>query len=373
MTDSSPAPQRTPLYGRHHALGAKIVPFAGFEMPLQYRGVIEEHRAVRTAAGVFDVSHMGEFDVRGPGAAAYLDRLTPTRISALPPGKAHYTGLLTPAGTFVDDILVYRRADEHFLVVVNAANLAKDWAWFEAEKPASGVVLRNASDETALLAVQGPKALDLVARLAEGFDPLAVKYYHLTDGIVAGRKVVAARTGYTGEVGFELFVDNGDAGPLWDALLESGAADGVLPAGLAARDTLRLEAAMPLYGNDIDDTTTVLEAGLEWVVDFTKDDFNGRAALLQQKERGVPRLRVGFELREKGIARHGNPVLLDGNAVGTVTSGTWAPFLERAIGMAYLPTERALPGTPLEIDVRGRRLPAEVVPLPFYKRPKKKA
>ncbi len=373
MTDPASAPQRTPLFGRHQAHGAKIVPFAGFEMPLQYTGVIEEHRAVRTAVGLFDVSHMGEFDVRGPGAAAYLDQLTPTRISALPPGKAHYTGLLTPAGTFVDDILVYRLAAEHFIVVVNAANVAKDWAWFVEHRPASGVTLRDMSAEYALIAVQGPKALPLVARLASGFDALAVKYYHLTEGQVAGRPVIAARTGYTGELGYELFTSLDDAGPVWDALLDAGAADGARPAGLAARDTLRLEAAMPLYGNDIDETTTVLEAGLEWVVDFTKDDFHGRAALLAQKEKGVPRLRVGFELREKGIARHGNGVLLDGAPVGEVTSGTWAPHLERAIGMTYLPAARALPGTPFEVDVRGRRLPAEVVPLPFYKRAKKSA
>ncbi len=363
---------RTPLFDRHVALGAKMVPFAGFEMPVQYAGVIEEHRAVRSSAGLFDVSHMGEFEVRGKGAAAFLDAIVPTRVSALPPLKAAYTGLLTERGTFVDDILVYRLADEHFLVVVNASNVAKDWAWFERHARGHDVALENASDRTALIAVQGPKSIGIVARLAEGFDAHAVKYYQLARGTVAGRPVIAARTGYTGEVGYELFSAPGDAGAIWDALLEAGAADGARPAGLAARDTLRLEAAMPLYGNDIDDETTLLEAGLEWVVDWTKEDFVGRAALAAQKEAGLGRQRVGFELQAKGIAHHGNPVLVNGAPSGIVCSGTFAPHLEKAIGMAYVPAASAAPGTAIEIDVRGRVLPAVVVPLPFYRRPKQK-
>lgn len=360
---------RTPLFDRHVALGAKIVPFAGFEMPVQYSGVLDEHRAVRTAAGIFDVSHMGEFDIRGPDAARFLDALVPTRIASLPEGKAAYTGLLTERGTFVDDILVYRLAAEHFQVVVNASNIAKDWAHVVANRGSFDVALENVSDTTALVAIQGPRSLEIVAGLAAGFDARLVKYYNLARGTVAGRPVIAARTGYTGEVGYELFASNDDIGAIWDALVAAGA----VPAGLGARDTLRLEAAMPLYGNDIDDTTTVLEAGLDWIVDWAKDSFNGREALVTQRERGLSRVRAGFEVRGKGIARHGNVVVVDGVPVGEVCSGTWAPFLEKAIGMAYLPPSRSAAGTRFDIDVRGRTLPAEVVPLPFYKRPKRSA
>ncbi|HNX18875.1 MAG TPA: glycine cleavage system aminomethyltransferase GcvT [Acidobacteriota bacterium] len=363
---------RTPLYERHAKLGAKLVPFAGWEMPVQYTGVIEEHKAVRSAAGLFDVSHMGEFEVRGPGAGAFLDHVTPSRISALDDMRAQYTALTTPQGTFVDDFIAYRVSAERILLVVNASNLAKDWAWFNEQAKGFDVELVNLSDETALLAFQGPKALKIVAGLAEGFDALAVKYYHLAVGKVAGCDVLAARTGYTGELGYELFVKNEDAGRLWDALLDAGKEFGAMPAGLGARDTLRLEAAMPLYGNDIDDQHTVLEAGLEWVVDWTKPEFLGRAPLAAQKEAGLKRVRCGFEIKGKGIARHGADVLVGGEVVGPVTSGTFAPWVEKAIGMTYLPPAAAQPGTPFEIDVRGRRLPAEVVPLPFYTRPKKK-
>ncbi len=366
-------PSRTPLFSRHQALGGKIVPFAGFEMPVQYTGVIEEHRAVRTAAGLFDVSHMGEFEIRGRDAAAFLDHITPSRISALDEMRAAYSGLMTPDGAFVDDILVYRLAADRFLMVVNAANTAKDWEWVVSSKGRYDVTLENQSAATALIACQGPLSLELVAGLAEGFEALGLKYYHATRGKVAGRPTLAARTGYTGEVGYELFLTPEDAGPVWDALMEAGARRGLRAAGLGARDTLRLEAAMPLYGNDIDETTSVLEAGLEWIIDWTKESFVGRAPLLVQKERGPARRRVGFELREKGIARHGAPILLGGASCGAVTSGTWSPTLEKAIGMAYLPSDRCATGTEFEIDVRGRRLPAVVVNLPFYRRPKRGA
>lgn len=366
-------PSRTPLFTRHQALGGKLVPFAGFEMPVQYSGVIDEHRAVRTAAGLFDVSHMGEFEFRGRGAGDLLDYITPSRISALDIMRAAYSCLTTPEGGFVDDILVYRLAPERFLMVVNAANVAKDWAWVNASKGRFDVALEDQSSATALIACQGPLSLQIVAGLAEGFDALGLKYYHAAPGRIAGRPTLAARTGYTGEVGFELFLAPGDAGPVWDALLESGASRGLRPAGLGARDTLRLEAAMPLYGNDIDETTSVLEADLEWIVDWSKDSFVGRAPLAAQKERGLARRRVGFELKDKGIARHGAAVLLGGAPSGLVTSGTWSPTLEKAIGMTYLPTDRSAVGTEFEIDVRGRRLPATVVNLPFYRRPKRGA
>jgi aminomethyltransferase len=354
------------------ALGAKIVPFAGFEMPVQYSGVIDEHRAVRTSAGLFDVSHMGEFEVRGRGAAAFLDSIVPTRVSALPAMKAAYTGLLTEQGTFVDDILAYHLGERHFMFVVNASNKEKDLAWLREHAGGFDVRVDDFSDETALIAVQGPLARGLVAPLAEGFDALAVPYYHLAEGKLAGRPARFSRTGYTGEQGFEIFLANADAPHAWDALLEAGSAQGVVPAGLGARDTLRLEAALPLYGNDIDDTITVLEAGLEFIVDWSKERFLGRDPLVAQKSTGPARRRVGFEVRGPGIARHGQSVLVDGRPAGFVASGSIAPALGKAIGMAYVPSAVAVPGREIEIDVRGRRVPAVLVEMPFYRRPKAK-
>ncbi len=364
--------RKTALHGRHVALGARMVPFAGFEMPVQYTGVIEEHRAVRTAAGLFDVSHMGEFRLRGPDAVRLADLLVPTSVAALPPGRVAYSGLLTEAGGFVDDVLVYRIGDREVLFVVNAANLDKDREWFLEHRAGFDVEFTDESDETALIALQGPRSREILAGLAEGFDPLAQKYYRWAAGRVAGRPAMVSRTGYTGEIGFEIFVAPGDAPAVWDALLAAGRGLGLLPAGLGARDTLRLEAAMPLYGNDIDETTTPLEADLEFIVHWDKDRFLGKEALVVQRQRGVPRKRVGFEVRGRGIARHGYPVWLDGKQVSRVTSGTMAPFLGRAIGMTYLPADRAEPGVEIEVEVRGRRLPAVTVPLPFYRRPRKK-
>ena len=365
--------RKTPLHERHVALGARMVPFAGFEMPVQYTGVIEEHRAVRTAAGLFDVSHMGEFRLRGRDAVRFADFLVPTSIAKLEPGRVAYSGLLTERGTFVDDVLVYRIAENEVLFVVNAANLEKDRDWFLAHKDGFDVEFVDESDGTALIALQGPRSKEILAGLAEGFDAKAQKYYRWATGKVAGRPAMASRTGYTGEIGFEIFLAPGDAAAVWDALLEAGKGLGILPAGLGARDTLRLEAAMPLYGNDIDDTTTPLEADLEFIVHWDKESFLGKEALVAQREAGVPRRRVGFEVQGRGIARHGHPVWLDGERVSEVTSGTMAPFLGKAIGMTYLPAQRAEPGVEIEIEVRGRRLPAVTVPLPFYRRPKKKA
>ncbi len=365
--------RKTPLHDRHVALGARMVPFAGFEMPVQYTGVIEEHRAVRTAAGLFDVSHMGEFRLRGKDAVRFADFLVPTSVAKLEPGRVAYSGLLTEKGTFVDDVLVYRIAENEVLFVVNAANLEKDRDWFLAHKEGFDVEFVDESDETALVALQGPRSKEILAGLAEGFDAKAQKYYRWATGKVAGRPAMASRTGYTGEIGFEIFLAPGDAAAVWDALLEAGKDLGLLPAGLGARDTLRLEAAMPLYGNDIDETTTPLEADLEFIVHWDKESFLGKEALVAQREAGVPRKRVGFEVRGRGIARHGHPVWLDGERVSEVTSGTMAPFLGKAIGMTYLPARRAEPGVEIEIEVRGRRLPAVTVPLPFYRRPKKRA
>jgi len=362
--------KRTPLYERHRALGAKIVPFAGFEMPVRYRGDIEEHLAVRRRAGLFDVSHMGEFEIRGREADRFVDFVSPSRLSALPVGKIAYSGLTTPAGTFVDDILAYHLADGRFMFVVNASNREKDLAWLREKAADFDVIVEDQSDDTALIAFQGPLARGITARLADGLDLLAVPYYHVATGRIAGRPARFSRTGYTGEQGFEIFLANEDAPVVWDALLGAGTPEGVQPAGLGARDTLRLEAALPLYGNDIDETVSVLEAGLEFIIDWTKEAFLGREALEAERARGVSRRRAGFEIRGKGIARHGQVAFVGGREAGFVASGSFAPALDKAIGMAYLPPGAAAPGTEFEVDVRGRRLPAVVVEMPFYRRPK---
>jgi aminomethyltransferase len=359
--------KRTPLYDRHREAGAKIVDFAGWEMPVQYAGVIEEHRAVRTAAGLFDVSHMGEVRVRGAGAQAFLQGLTPNNVGKLVPGRAHYSGLLTDRATYVDDILIYRLAADDFLVVVNASNAGRDFEWIAAHALNSGedVEVIDESDRYALLALQGPKALETLAPLASP-DVSGLKYYGFAEGQVAGVPALISRTGYTGEDGFELYLPPEDAPEVWRRLVEAGA----VPAGLGARDTLRLEAAMALYGHEIDDTTTPFEAGLNWVVKLDKGEFLGRDALAAQKASGIPRKLVGFEVQGRGIARQGHPVVSESGIVGAVTSGTWSPTFEKALGLAYVPPEMAAPGTPLAIEVRGKALPAVVVETPFYKRPR---
>ena len=365
-----PTLKRTPLYSCHAELGARLVDFAGWEMPVQYEGVIEEHRAVRTAAGMFDVSHMGEVRVKGAGAEAFLQRLTPNDVSKLVPGRAHYSGLLTDRGTYIDDLLIYRLAADDFLVVVNASNADRDFAWM-AERAAGinqgDVEVTNESDRYALIALQGPKAIEILTPMATA-GIAAVKYYGFLQGEVAGKPAILSRTGYTGEDGVELYLAPEDAPEIWRRLLEAG----VKPAGLGARDTLRLEAAMALYGHEIDETTTPFEAGLNWVVKLDKGDFLGREALQAQRAAGVARKLVGFEVQGRGIARQGHAVLSNqgGEAVGAVTSGTWSPTFEKALGMAYVPVELSAPGTPLQIDVRGKALPAKVVETPFYRRAK---
>lgn len=370
MTDSAAALRRTPLHARHRALNGRMVPYAGWDMPVEYSGITQEHLAVRTRAGLFDVSHMGEVEVAGPKALEAVQRISCNDASRLQVGQAHYSGLLTDQGTFVDDILVYRMAASHFLIVVNAANAAKDAAWIAQQASAVGdVAVVDSSSRYALLALQGPAAREVLQPLT-GVDLSGVKRYWFGSGEVASARVTISRTGYTGEDGFEIFVPPAMAERVWSAILESGAAAGVIPCGLGARDTLRLEASMRLYGNDIDDTVTPLEAGLEWIVAWHKPDFIGKAALDAQRASGVPKAMVGLELVERGIARHGCPVVHDGAVVGVVTSGTQTPFLKKAIAMAYVPPALAAPGTPLTIDVRGRLLRAQVVPLPFYRKPK---
>jgi aminomethyltransferase len=363
------AVKHTPLHDRHVALGARMVPFAGWKMPVEYSGIVDEHMAVRTRAGLFDVSHMGEIEVAGRDAAAALQRITSNDVEKLKVGQAHYSGLLTPDGTFVDDVLVYRLAPDHFLLVVNASNAVKDYRWISDHLKDSGdVVAVDNSVRYALIALQGPAAREVLQPLT-GVPLDEMKYYWFGAGEIAGARGTISRTGYTGEDGFEMFVPPQMAGRVWDALIEAGRSVDLKPAGLGARDTLRLEAAMRLYGNDIDDTTTAIEAGLEWIVAWSKGEFLGRAALERQKDQGASRRLVGFEMVDRAIGRNGYPVLVDGVQAGTVTSGTQTPFLKKAIGMAYVPVDTPQ-DAPIEIDVRGRRAKARIVSMPFYKRPR---
>ncbi|HEY6892725.1 MAG TPA: glycine cleavage system aminomethyltransferase GcvT, partial [Rhodanobacteraceae bacterium] len=332
-------------------------------------GIVNEHMAVRTRAGLFDVSHMGQIEIAGADALAAVQRISCNDASKLAVGQAQYSGLLTPQGTFIDDLLVYRLAPAHFLLVVNASHIPKDYAWIaEQIKPAGDAVAVDASARYALLAIQGPAARDVLQPLT-GVDLASMKYYWFAHGEVAGVRATVSRTGYTGEDGFEIFLPPQSADRVWQAILEAGRAANVIPCGLGARDTLRLEAAMRLHGNDIDETTTVVEADLNWIVGWKKDDFIGAAALREQKAHGAARKLVGFEMIDRGIARQGYSVFVgDGAPVGVVTSGTQTPYLKKAIGLAYLPTAHTAPGTEFDVDIRGRRTRARVVPLPFYKR-----
>ncbi|HPK71686.1 MAG TPA: glycine cleavage system aminomethyltransferase GcvT [Vicinamibacterales bacterium] len=370
MNQGTSAPLKTtPLSERHRTLGARMVPFAGWDMPVEYAGLSQEHLAVRTRAGLFDVTHMGQAELAGRNALAAVQWFSSNDASRLKVGQAHYSALTTPAGTFVDDMLVYRFADDHFLLVLNASNVDKDVAWIAEQCRRFEVSVVDTSARYALIAIQGPLARQVLQRVTN-IDLSAIKNYWFAHGEVAGARGTLSRTGYTGEDGYEVFVPPQQAVRVWDALLEAGQDDGVVPAGLGARDTLRLEAAMRLYGNDIDDTTTLLDADLEWIVGWNKGDFVGRAALAEQKARGVESRLVGFEMVDRAIARHGCPVLIDGAAAGRVTSGTQTPFLKKAIGMAYIPVGHAGIGAEFDVDIRGRLTRARVVPLPFYKRPR---
>ena len=347
-----------------------MVPYAGWEMPVEYSGITNEHMAVRTRAGVFDVSHMGEIEIAGKNALAAVQLISSNDASILQTGQAQYAALTTPDGTFVDDMLVYRMAPSHFMLVVNAANAAKDFAWISEQiKVVGDVAAIDSSSRYALIAVQGPAAREVLQPLAT-IELSEIGHYHFGYGEVAAARATISRTGYTGEDGFEIFVPPNVADRLWQAILEAGRSADVIPCGLGARDTLRLEAAMRLYGNDIDESTSVLEAGLGWMIGWKKGDFIGRDRLLEQKERGTVRKLAGFEMIDRAIARQGYPVVSGGRQVGVVTSGTQTPFLKKAVGMAYVPTELHAVGTEIDIDVRGRVAKARIVPLPFYKRPK---
>ncbi len=367
-TSDSPL-KRTPLYALHRELGARMTDFAGYDMPVEFGGVVEEHLTVRKKAGLFDVSHMGEFLVSGGEAEAFLQKLTPNDVSRLAIGQAHYSALTTEKGAFVDDLLISRTGESAFLVVVNASNVEKDFAWMDSRRPA-GATLTNASDDYALLALQGPSS-EAILRPLTDVDLGAMKYYRFAQGKVLGEAATVSRTGYTGEDGFEILIEAGVGEKVARGLLERGASLGIAPIGLAARDTLRLEAKMALYGNDIDEDHTVLEADLEWIVKWQKGDFVGREALARQKEKGVPRKLIGFEMVDRGIARHGYPVFASGAPSDTVTSGSFAPYLKKNIGMAYVPAASSAPGSEIEIEIRGRRAKAVVVPTPFYKRERK--
>ncbi len=361
--------KKTPLNEEHRKLGARMVPFAGFDMPVQYSGVIEEHLAVRNAAGLFDVSHMGEIDVKGPDALAYLQKISTNNVKKLADGQIHYTALTYKNGTFVDDMLIYKYDENNYMLVVNASNVDKDFQWCLDNVEGMDVEVTNVSDNWAQIALQGPKAQEILKPLTPvNLDD--IKYYWFIEGEVVGAKSIVSRTGYTGEDGFEVYCKPGDAVKIWQAIMKEGEKHGIKPTGLGCRDTLRLEAKMALYGNDIDDTTTVLEAALGWVVKWKKGDFNGRDVLLEQKENGLKRKLVGFEMVDKGIARHGYPVVKDGKEIGYVTSGSYSPYLEKNIGLAYLPIEMTEVGTEFKIARRNKELTAVVVKTPFYKREK---
>jgi len=359
--------KNTALTSVHEALGAKMVPFAGFNMPVQYEGVNAEHETVRNAVGVFDVSHMGEFLLTGPGALDLIQRVTTNDASTLTIGRAQYSCLPNGKGGIVDDLIVYRMKEEQYLLVVNASNIEKDWNWISSHNT-NGVEMRNLSDDYSLLAIQGPKAVEAMQSLTS-VDLSAIKYYHFEVGPFAGiEHVIISATGYTGSGGFEIYCKNSEVKQVWDKVFEAGAAFGIKPIGLAARDTLRLEMGFCLYGNDIDDTTSPLEAGLGWITKFTKD-FVDSERLKAQKEAGVSRKLVGFEMIDRGIPRHDYRVLdAAGNVIGKVTSGTQGPSVKKAIGLAYVTVENAAVDTEIFIEIRDKGVKAKVVKFPFYQK-----
>lgn len=366
--------KKTALNAAHRQLGGRMVEFGGWDMPVQYpAGTVAEHLRTRTRAGLFDVSHMGEIDVRGRDAIPFVNRLVSNDATRLADGQAQYSAFTTSAGTVIDDLLVYRFAEDHLLLVVNAGTTDKDWEWISSHQQAGdSVELRNASADFCQIALQGPDALSILQNLTQ--TPLAeIKYYHFREGQVDGVNSIISRTGYTGEDGFEVYAAPDQAEQLWTKMLEAGnfgSDEGVLPCGLAARNTLRLEAGMCLYGHEIDETTTLLEANLGWITKLNKGDFIGREPLAKQKEEGIKQKLVGFEMSDRGIARDGQDVFIQGQPAGRVTSGSPAPFLKKNIGMAYVPIAFATAGQAIEIDVRGKRVGAQIVPLPFYKRAK---
>jgi glycine cleavage system T protein (aminomethyltransferase) len=372
-TTSSPAAtalKRTPLYEQHRALGARLVEFSGWEMPVQYSGILAEHEAVRTRAGLFDVSHMGEFKVEGPDAEAFLQYLVPNDVSRLAIGQALYTQLCLPNGNTIDDMLIYHLANNHYMLVVNAGNIGKDFAWVaEQAQNFQHLQVTNQSDTTALLALQGPAAQTILQPLTE-VDLSGIGYYHFVPGMVDGINCIISRTGYTGEDGFELYCAPADVVKLWNDLLAAGKDQGLLPAGLGARDTLRLEAGMCLYDHELNEQTNPLEANLGWTVKLNKGDFIGHDALVKVKQEGLKRKLVGIELLERGVPRGGYTIYENDQPIGVLTSGAPGPTVHKNIGMGYVEASHAVVGQPVQIDIRGRRIAAQIVALPFYKRKK---
>ena len=358
--------KRTPLFDAHVKAGARMVPFGGWEMPVQYTGIIEEHRAVRQAVGLFDVSHMGEFEVAGPDAEVTLQRLTTNDVATLEVGQVQYSLLCYPHGGIVDDLTVYRLAPDRFMLTVNAANIDKDWAHVTGATPGTArVEWRNVSAQTGLIAVQGPRAEALVGRLC-GRDVAGIGYYRFERLTAAGAPATVSRTGYTGEDGFEVYLRAVDTPAVWAALLEAGREAGVTPIGLGARDTLRLEMRYALYGNDIDETTNPLEAGLGWIVKPAKGEFVGRDAVEKVRAAGLARRLVGLEMMERAVPRHGYPVVKDGAPAGVVTSGSYGPSVDRYIALAYVAAAHAAVGTEVGVEVRGQAKAARVVKTPFH-------
>jgi aminomethyltransferase len=362
--------KRTPLYARHLALGARIVEFSGWEMPVQYSSILAEHQAVRTKAGLFDVSHMGEFKVEGDDAQAFLQYLVPNDVARLVIHQALYTQFCLPNGNMIDDLLIYRLAEQDYMLVVNAGNIAHDLAWVQEQaRRFPKVTVSNQSDTMALLALQGPRALSILQPLTDG-DLSTICYYHCAEAPVDGINCIISRTGYTGEDGFELYCASASVGKLWDDLLAAGEPQGLLPTGLGARDTLRLEAGLCLYGHELDEQTNPLEARLGWTVKLKKDSFIGRDALLKTKEQGPQKLLIGVEMRERGIPRGGYDIYNNEQRIGTLTSGAPGPSVGKNIGMGYIEAAQAVVGNALQIDIRGKFVAAQIVALPFYKRDK---
>ncbi|MCM5663407.1 glycine cleavage system aminomethyltransferase GcvT [Galbibacter mesophilus] len=358
--------KNTALTDTHIKLGAKMVPFAGYNMPVQYEGVNIEHETVRKHLGVFDVSHMGEFLVSGPNALTLIQKVSSNDAEKLSIGKAQYSCLPNEDGGIVDDLIIYKIKEEQYLLVVNASNIEKDWNWISKYNEAIGAEMRNISDDYSLLAIQGPKAVEAMQSLTP-VDLSAIKFYHFEVAEFAGiEHVIISATGYTGSGGFEIYCKNSEVAQVWDKVLEAGKDFGIKPIGLAARDTLRLEMGYCLYGNDIDDSTSPIEAGLGWITKFTKDFVNSEA-LKKQKEEGVSKKLVGFEITEKGIPRHGYEILnTEDEVIGNVTSGTMSPSLGKGIGLGYVSTENATVGTTIYLQIRKKKVAAKVVKLPFY-------
>jgi aminomethyltransferase len=356
------------LHDKHVALGGKMVPFAGFEMPVQYEGVNVEHETVRNDVGVFDVSHMGEFLLTGPEALDLIQKVTTNDASALTIGRAQYSCMPNGKGGIVDDLIIYRIKEEQYLLVVNASNIEKDWDWISSHNNFD-VEMRNLSDDYSLLAIQGPKAVEAMQSLTS-IDLTAIKYYHFVVGPFAGiEHVIISATGYTGSGGFEIYCKNSEVAQVWDKVFEAGADFGIKPIGLAARDTLRLEMGFCLYGNDIDDTTSPLEAGLGWITKLAKDDFIDKDFLAKQKEEGVQRKLVAFEMVDRGIPRHDYEINdAEGNVIGRVTSGTMSPSMKKAIGLGYVTLDHASVDSEIYINIRNKGVKAQVVKLPFYKK-----